>query len=65
LKAETETDFKFDHLDDPAFIEERRAVREELERLPPDHAGRAELERLFAAMETEFDRRATRAWRVS
>jgi hypothetical protein len=49
-------------LDDPQFFEERRHVREKLERLPDHHADRASLTDLYAAMTTELDRRAARAW---
>jgi hypothetical protein len=52
----------FARLDDPAFLAERARVRERLARLPDNTEGRAELERLYAAMNLEFDRRASAAW---
>ena len=53
----------FINLDDPEFMEERRRVREQLERLPAGHAERARLDSLYAAMTQELDRRAASAWR--
>jgi hypothetical protein len=55
----------FTRLDDPQFFEERRHVREKLERLPEHHADRAMLTDLYAAMTTELDRRAASAWQQS
>ena len=55
----------FARLDDPAFLAERARVRERLARLPDNAAGRAELERLYAAMNLEFDRRASAAWAIA
>lgn len=52
----------FLRLDDPAFLAERARVRERLARLPDNAEGRAELERLYEAMNLEFDRRAAAAW---
>lgn len=51
----------FTQLDDPAFIAERARVRTELEQ-QGDAVNRAELERLYEAMNREFDRRARIAW---
>jgi hypothetical protein len=52
----------FTHLDDPAFLHERARVRGLLEYEPPNAIGRAQLERLYAAMTEEFLRRARIAW---
>jgi hypothetical protein len=52
----------FTELDDPAFFEERRHVREKLERLPAHHAERASLAALARAMDDEFVKRAASAW---
>jgi hypothetical protein len=49
-------------LDDPAFLEERRHVREALEHTPQDAVGRAELAALHDALTEEFERRARAAW---
>jgi hypothetical protein len=49
-------------LDDPAFFEERRHVREKLERLPEHHVDRASLAELYDAMTDEFVKRAASAW---
>jgi hypothetical protein len=46
-------------LDDPAFLAERRRVREELERTP---AGSDELTARYAALDDEFIRRARAEW---
>ena len=51
------------NLDDPEFIEARGNVREELERLPAQHADRASLTELYEDLTEEFDRRAASAWR--
>jgi hypothetical protein len=48
--------------DDPAFLDERARVRERLEHVPQNAAGRAGLERRFDAMTEEFLRRARVAW---
>jgi hypothetical protein len=52
----------FVRLDDPEFLAERARVRERLARLPDNTEGRAKLERLYEAMNLEFDRRASAAW---
>jgi len=52
----------FTTLDDPQLFEERRHVREELERLPEHHVDRASLAELLDALTEEFDRRARSAW---
>lgn len=51
----------FTQLDDPAFLAERARVRAELER-QGDAVNRAELERLYEAMTTEFLDRARIVW---
>lgn len=51
----------FSQFDDPAFLAERARVRAELER-QGDPVNRADLERLYEAMNREFDRRARIAW---
>jgi hypothetical protein len=53
---------EFTHLDDPAFLDERARVRGLLECEPQNTIGRAQLERLYAAMTEEFLRRARIAW---
>ena len=53
---------EFTHLDDPAFLDERARVRGLLEYAPQNTLGRAQLERLYAAMTEEFLRRARIAW---
>jgi hypothetical protein len=58
-------DAGFSKLDDPEFFEERRRVRDELERLPAHHADRATLTELYEAMTDEFTRRAASAWQAS
>jgi hypothetical protein len=55
----------YTQLDDPEFFEERRRVRDELERLPAHHADRATLAELDEAMTDEFTRRAASAWQAS
>lgn len=52
----------YTHLDDPAFLDERARVREQLEHEPENAIGRPELERVYAAMTEEFLRRARIAW---
>jgi hypothetical protein len=52
-------------LDDPEFFEERRRVREQLERLPEQHADRAMLAELLEKMTDEFVKRAASAWQAS
>ncbi|MGH3278250.1 MAG: hypothetical protein ACRDNW_03840 [Trebonia sp.] len=52
----------FTKLADPEFFEERRHVREKLERLPEHHTDRASLADLYEAMTEEFTRRARSAW---
>jgi hypothetical protein len=49
-------------LDDPAFLAERRRVRDQLEHEPEGTAGHHELAELYAAMNEEFCRRARIAW---
>jgi hypothetical protein len=49
-------------LDDPAFLAERARLRGLLEHVPGNDVGRAELERLYEAMNREFDGRARIAW---
>jgi hypothetical protein len=51
----------FAQLDDPAFIEERRRVRAQVEGTPEAERS-AELMRRFRAMDEEFLRRARIAW---
>jgi hypothetical protein len=52
----------FTGLDDPGFLAERARVRGLLEYQPENSIGRAELERVYAAMTEEFCRRARIAW---
>jgi hypothetical protein len=52
-------------LGDPEFFEERRHVREKLERLPEHHVDRASLANLYDAMTKEFEHRAASAWQQS
>ena len=52
----------FSGLDDPTFLAERACLREQLENVPSNAADRAGLERLYEAMNREFDRRASAAW---
>jgi hypothetical protein len=56
----TSTDYA--NLDDPELFEERRHVREKLDRLPDRHAGRQQLSEVLDALTEEFDRRARSAW---
>jgi hypothetical protein len=58
----TDESSDFTHLDDPAFLDERARVRGLLEYEPQNTIGRAQLERLYAAMTEEFLRRARIAW---
>jgi len=51
----------FTRLDDPAFIAERKRVREELEREPENQAN-VELIARFQKLNEEFLRRARIAW---
>jgi hypothetical protein len=51
----------FTHLDDLAFIMERRRVREALEHTP-EHAVNPEMVTRYQAMDEEFLRRARLAW---
>jgi hypothetical protein len=51
----------FSQWDDPAFLAERRRVREELERMPPN-AVSVELSARYQALDEEFVRRARIAW---
>jgi hypothetical protein len=51
----------FTRLDDPAFIAERKRVREELEHEPENQAN-AELIARFHKLNEEFLRRARIAW---
>jgi hypothetical protein len=52
----------YTQLDDPDLFDERRHVREKLERLPPRHPGRTRLTAVLDALTDEFDRRARSAW---
>ena len=52
----------FRQLDDPAFLAERARLRGALEHLQENSVERLELERLYEAMNREFDRRARIAW---
>jgi hypothetical protein len=52
----------FTQLDDPAFLDQRARLRERLEHVPQNAAGRAGLERRYEAMTEEFMRRARAAW---
>ncbi|HEX3962175.1 MAG TPA: hypothetical protein VHZ03_37025 [Trebonia sp.] len=52
----------FSELDDPAFLDQRARLREQLEHVRENAAGRAGLERLYEAMTEEFLRRARVAW---
>jgi hypothetical protein len=51
----------FSGLDDVAFLDERRRVREALE-LVPAHERPAELVSRYQRLTEEFDRRAAAAW---
>ena len=54
-------DKEFSNLDDIAFLDERRRMREELERVP-EHERDPEVVARYARMTDEFDRRARAAW---
>jgi hypothetical protein len=54
----------FSKLDDPAFLDERSRVREELERTP-QNAVSPELAIRYEAMNEEFIRRASAAWEAA
>jgi hypothetical protein len=51
----------FSRLDDPAFLAERKRVREELEHTP-ERAVSAELTARYEKLNDEFLRRASIAW---
>jgi len=51
----------FAKLSDPAFLKERARVRDELQD-QGDSVNRVDLQRVFDAMNCEFDRRARIAW---
>lgn len=55
----SEEDSDFTKLDDPAFLAERKRVREELERTP---AASEELAAHYEQLNDEFIRRARAAW---
>jgi hypothetical protein len=55
----------YTRLDDPDLFEERRHVREKLERLPACHTDRTRLTAVLDALTHEFDRRARSAWQQS
>jgi hypothetical protein len=55
------SDEDLSQLDDPAFLNERRRVRELLEHTP-DHEVSAELRDRFRRLDDEFLRRARAAW---
>jgi hypothetical protein len=55
----SEEDSDFTKLDDPAFLAERKRVREELERAP---AANEELAAHYQQLNDEFIRRARAAW---
>jgi hypothetical protein len=52
----------FRELDDPAFLAERARLRGLLQHVSANAVDRARLERLYEAMNQEFDRRARIAW---
>jgi hypothetical protein len=52
---------EFSGLDDIAFLDERRRVREALE-LVPEHERAPELVSRYQRLTEEFDRRASAAW---
>jgi hypothetical protein len=52
---------EFSGLDDPAFLAERRRVRDELERLP-EHERDPETVARYGRLDDEFIRRAAAAW---
>jgi hypothetical protein len=54
-------DYDFTRLDDPAFLAERRRVREELE-YTPEHEASPELTARYQKLNDEFLRRASLAW---
>ena len=56
-----ESDDDFSQLDDPAFLDERARVREQLEHSPQSAVG-PELAVRYEAMNEEFLRRASAAW---
>jgi hypothetical protein len=55
----------YTHLDDPDLFEERRHLREKLERLPARHADRTRLAAVLKVLTDELDRRARAAWQRS
>jgi hypothetical protein len=61
----TQTQADYEQLDDTAFIEERRHVREQLEQLPEQHPRRRTLAELSQMLDREFTRRARAAWSES
>jgi hypothetical protein len=52
----------FRQLDDPAFLAERARPRGLLEHAPANAVDRTRLERVYEAMNEEFDHRARIAW---
>ena len=52
----------YTQLGDPELFEERRHVREKLDRLPARHADRTQLTTVLDALTSEFDRRARAEW---
>lgn len=60
MEQGSETDYR--KLDDPEFLAERARVRELLESTPEESADRDDLDRIYAAMDDEFIRRARHAW---
>jgi hypothetical protein len=58
----SEEDSDFTKLDDPAFLVERKRVREELERTP---VGSEELAAHYQRLNDEFIRRARAAWSLA
>jgi hypothetical protein len=58
----TQTQTDYEQLDDTAFIEERRRVREQLEQLPEQDPRRDALTELSQVLDLEFTRRARAAW---
>jgi hypothetical protein len=57
----SDSDEDFTQLDDPAFLAERRHLREELEHTP-QNAVSPEMAARYEAMNEEFLRRARLAW---
>jgi hypothetical protein len=57
----SEEDSDFTTMDDPAFLAERKRVREQLEHTP-ENAVSPELAIRYQAMNEEFLRRASTAW---